>query len=326
MSEDRSTAGSGAGGGGGGTEEKKPINNRDVDVSVCLSSRQQPCDDVTHTQRLLIALIVLATLLLLTVIIVLVGIFQTRCSLTNFPNNGTPSLDTDTGPVKPDYSHLRWSNIRLPRSVIPTSYSVTLRIDLDTFTFSGSVEIDVHTTSATDLIVLHVGSLVVDSNDLFLVRLAKSEGNDDDGGIRERFVSAAAARVNDLFLLETAVELKALGEYRIVFGNFTGVLTDDLRGLYRSSYRDQAGKTRSVASYDILWFNRVRFDLTFSDYYYSAILLLEEIQHRRLFSCTVKITVFLREKSGRFNCMGGMRNAARIFSGNFVSNVRETDI
>lgn len=51
---------------------------------------------------------------------------------------------------------------------------------------------------------------------------------------------------NEQLVLETIQQLKPDVKYTIRFVNYSGQIGDDLRGLYRSSYRDENGTQRSV--------------------------------------------------------------------------------
>ena len=52
------------------------------------------------------------------------------------------------------------------------------------------------------------------------------------------------SRVRELFILETSTTLRQGQLYRISFFQYRGVIGDDLRGLYRSKYRDNLGRLR----------------------------------------------------------------------------------
>lgn len=134
----------------------------------------------------------------------------------------------------------RWTDIRLPRSVVPFFYRLTLRVDMDQFSFSGSVEIDVNATGETDFIVLHMTSLTVDPKNVFIVDDPDSEAE----GLRESFRRVTVSPVHDLFILETRRMLRQGSKHRILIRGFTGFISEDLRGLYRSVYKDQNGRLK----------------------------------------------------------------------------------
>jgi len=49
-----------------------------------------------------------------------------------------------------------------------------------------------------------------------------------------------------LLIVDTAAPLRRGRRYRIAFSQYRGVIADDLRGLYRSTYRDKQGQQRYV--------------------------------------------------------------------------------
>ncbi len=51
---------------------------------------------------------------------------------------------------------------RLPRTVIPSRYELTLRPDLDAATFSGSIHVALTVQEATDTVVLNAIELEID--------------------------------------------------------------------------------------------------------------------------------------------------------------------
>jgi len=70
--------------------------------------------------------------------------------LSDFADDGTP---------------LPWTDIRLPRSVVPLSYSLRLRVDPSRDWFHGAVIINVTVKDDTRMIVLHASSLDVAGTD-----------------------------------------------------------------------------------------------------------------------------------------------------------------
>lgn len=163
--------------------------------------------------------------------------------------NSTVDGGTTKGPGRGGPSPgilLRWNEIRLPRSVVPSFYRLKLRVDMDQFLFFGSVEIYVDVVSDTDFIVLHVNSLSIDpENVLLLLQEERKEEEDDEWEDEQESLKRTTASPNhDLFILETHEVLRRGSKRRIVISNFNGTINDDLRGLYRSVYKDHAGKLK----------------------------------------------------------------------------------
>jgi len=54
------------------------------------------------------------------------------------------------------------------------------------------------------------------------------------------------SRARELLIVETATLLRRASRYGIAFSQYRGVIGRDLRGLYRSTYRDERGQQRYV--------------------------------------------------------------------------------
>ena len=132
---------------------------------------------------------------------------------------------------------LPWSNIRLPRSLIPSVYGVELKIDLDLFVFSGSVSIQVAAREDTQYVIVHINDLNITESDISIT-------DDVAAGDVISIVHQLVQRTNQFLVLQTSPALRCGHNYTIRFGSFRGQLGDGLRGLYRSMYKDQQGETR----------------------------------------------------------------------------------
>jgi puromycin-sensitive aminopeptidase len=125
------------------------------------------------------------------------------------------------------------ADYRLPRSVIPTHYEITLEPNLDEATFTGSVVIDVGIAEPVMEIVLNAIELDIVSAEVVV------------GG---RTMTPAVS-------LDEVSERLTLGlDYSIPIGrasiriSFTGILNDQLHGFYRSTYTDPDGESRTIAT------------------------------------------------------------------------------
>lgn len=116
---------------------------------------------------------------------------------------------------------------RLPRAVTPERYELVLAPDLGTASFTGTMVVDAVAREAGDHIVLNAAELDVTSVTVDGVPAAFS-------------LDATTERLR----IDTPVEP---GPLRIDIA-FTGTLNDKLRGFYRSTYTDQAGDERVIAT------------------------------------------------------------------------------
>ena len=126
---------------------------------------------------------------------------------------------------------------RLSRGVVPRHYAIELEPDLDAATFAGTVAIDIDITEPANAIVLNAAELSIVSARLF---------------------GAGAETVDLDYTLDSESERLRLyrraghggfgpGPARLDIA-FNGVLNDQLRGFYRSTYTDDAGDTHTIAA------------------------------------------------------------------------------
>ena len=124
---------------------------------------------------------------------------------------------------------------RLPTTVRPTRYRLTLTPDLRKFTFAGSVAIEVEVAGATSTITLHASELAISTASLTTAggKAIKAK----------RIAMNEKAETATLTLERPAPKGKAVLELA-----FTGTLNDQLRGFYRSQYAGPDGKPRYLAT------------------------------------------------------------------------------
>lgn len=120
---------------------------------------------------------------------------------------------------------------RLPRHVTPTHYDIRLELDLSTFTFVGSVGIDVAVSEATSELVLNSAEIEIKSaslsGDIEITEIAYDEK-------MERATMTLGGKVEP-------------GTYRLDI-EYSGIINDQLRGLYRSVYKDADGVEHPLAT------------------------------------------------------------------------------
>ena len=132
----------------------------------------------------------------------------------------------------PEDSEARY---RLPRSVIPRRYSLTVEPDLDAATFSGTQEVRVSVLEQTTEIVLNALEL-----ELFAASLTAADGSQVE--IAKIRMDPEAERAH-LELQSPA----APGEWTLSVG-FRGQFNRQLTGFYLSTYRDPSGEERRIGT------------------------------------------------------------------------------
>ncbi len=141
------------------------------------------------------------------------------------PKGEEMNLDDSPGSMDP---------YRLPRHIIPIRYDLRLELDLATATFTGRETIVLTVTQATSTIIMNAVDLTISS--------AILEG-------------ASSTRLEATVKLEDSTQRCQLtfpqsvtpGEWRLHL-IFQGKLNDQLRGFYRSTYKDPAGVTHTMAA------------------------------------------------------------------------------
>lgn len=122
---------------------------------------------------------------------------------------------------------------RLPRTVTPSRYDLTLEPDLEAATFTGEVLITVDVHEQVDEIVLNAIEL-----DLFRVELFVDPGDRREGTVE---LDEEAERATLRF---GAPVPPGRAELHI---EFSGTLNDKLHGFYRSTFTDDQGVERTLA-------------------------------------------------------------------------------
>ncbi|TKB77414.1 MAG: M1 family metallopeptidase [Nitrospira sp.] len=123
---------------------------------------------------------------------------------------------------------------RLPRHVIPTRYDLRLEPDLSTATFTGHVTITVTVLQATQTILLNAVDLALQS--------AVVEGPNRQPLKASIELEPKTQRARLSF--QEAIDPD---EWKLVL-SFEGKLNDQLRGFYRSTYKDSSGAMQTLAA------------------------------------------------------------------------------
>ena len=126
---------------------------------------------------------------------------------------------------------------RLPGGVVPRHYAIELEPDLETATFAGRVAIDIEVTEPSATIVLNAAELSI-----VAARL-------DTPGGEPVELDHACAEESERLTLSTPDGAGGFepGPARLDIA-FTGVLNDQLHGFYRSTFTDDSGATRTIAT------------------------------------------------------------------------------
>ena len=127
------------------------------------------------------------------------------------------------------------SPYRLPPNVRPTAYRLTLTPDLENFTFTGHVSIDLQVSEDTGRVLLNAAEL----------EITAASVTDAYGGPMPAsgiLLDEKRERVFLTFPREIATGRATLSM------EFSGILNDQLRGFYRCRYTDADGAERNMAA------------------------------------------------------------------------------
>jgi puromycin-sensitive aminopeptidase len=123
---------------------------------------------------------------------------------------------------------------RLPGTVEPIRYEITIAPDLETFSFQGQETVDLKILQTTDTIKLNAADLNVRSGSLLMNGRTIDSTNIDLDHEQETVTFSFN-------------ESLPIGEYTLVT-EFDGTLNDQLKGFYRSQYLDDSGQTCYLAT------------------------------------------------------------------------------
>ncbi|MEY2966143.1 MAG: hypothetical protein RLY50_193 [Actinomycetota bacterium] len=116
---------------------------------------------------------------------------------------------------------------RLPRTVLPRRYELSLSPNLASASFTGTVSIECEAVEAADEIVLNAKELEI--------RSVRVNGGDAPFHVHEETERLVVSSI----VAPGTVSLEI---------SFTGVLNDKLRGWYRSTFTDESGTERVIAT------------------------------------------------------------------------------
>jgi len=147
---------------------------------------------------------------------------------------GSSDAGTNRAPrVATDGQRFPWDRMRLPQTVVPLHYNLTLHPNMNTLHFTGELLIEVEVLEDTTTIVLHSSELLISGAWLSA-----------PGELPRplRFLEHPASE--QLALLSDRVLAKG-GTYEVQL-EFSANLSDSFHGFYKSSYRTSSGEIRWV--------------------------------------------------------------------------------
>ena len=127
------------------------------------------------------------------------------------------------------------ADFRLPRTVVPRHYTITIEPDLESSTFKGSQVVDVDVNEPVDVILLNALDLAITRAELV---------EPATGQRRTASVTSQAGHERVALTLDAAAD-PGMWELHV---EWTGELNDQLHGFYRSTYTLEDGQKKVLAT------------------------------------------------------------------------------
>lgn len=130
-------------------------------------------------------------------------------------------------------------DVRIPPDLVPTYYNLELKPDIysgdpDQFRHEGSVEIFLNCTKSTSVIIVHINDLTIDRSSIRVVSLTSGQS-----APRLRHTEEDKAR--QFYKVYLTGQLQEGHRYSL-FMTFSAKLTNNLYGLYYSTYEENGVK------------------------------------------------------------------------------------
>lgn len=165
-------------------------------------------------------------------LICLIAVLSRTCDIPKSTKDEKQQQPEKPKPIGKSCIGFPWSEIRLPSTLTPIHYDLTVHPNISEQTFTGRVIVHFKADQSTSLIVLHAKTLVID---------------DDEVSLRNRRVKSwQLCDVKEQMAIY-ADRSYSTGEEDYLTISFKGNLSDHLRGLYRSSYKTKSGERKYVA-------------------------------------------------------------------------------
>ena len=202
----------------------------------------QRCKQLVCSKRT--AVIIVTLLCIIIIGIALIAAFarpsESICYTGAAPTH-SPHVEASTPPTATNGEKFPWEDIRLPSTIIPSNYDISLHPNLSTFHFTGNVTIQIKALSDTNFIVFHARDLNFSSYELIHFKSEKKKEGEKEKKIN--IIKDLHYPRHQQVYLELAGKLQGGKEYVLKIG-FTGVLSNNMAGFYRSSYTTSKGERR----------------------------------------------------------------------------------
>eukprot|EP00795_Rhopilema_esculentum_P003673 gene3673-14933_t len=145
-----------------------------------------------------------------------------------------PTQGPTNAPTKPPCTGGPWCNVRLPGDVTPYHYNLAIKADVDGLKFNGTQTMFFKVTKSTKYFLFHYKEMMITGWRIF------TKGRSSEIKIK----SGLPKPLNEFFAIETEAEMP-IGDYEAEI-HFMANVSIKLTGFYKSTYKNQMGKTRTL--------------------------------------------------------------------------------
>ena len=163
---------------------------------------------------------------------VLIGLVTFYAARADLPTTDDREPTAEPEPTAAG-KHQKVTDVRLPRHLSPELYTLELVpfIVPDNFTIRGNVEIQMLCNEASNNVTLHVADILVENSTVTL--------KETDTGREIRITGHDYDKDREFYISKLGETLQPGKKYSIKIA-YTAYLKDNLKGFYRSVYKDQA--------------------------------------------------------------------------------------
>ncbi|XP_053510304.1 leucyl-cystinyl aminopeptidase [Ictalurus furcatus] len=191
-------------------------------------SRQQPSGSCLMPSAK--TMVVGVLLLVFIASLVMVIYFLPKCTFSKEGCHNASSALEVIYPISKNGELFPWTHLRLPTSVRPVDYKISLHPNLSTMTFRGSVAITVEVLQETKKVVLHSSDIQI-----------------QNATFQDKEVKILEYQPWQQIAIKLSEDLKK-GQKYVLNINYSANLSSSYDGFYNSSYTDTSGKRRVLAA------------------------------------------------------------------------------
>ncbi|XP_072288663.1 leucyl-cystinyl aminopeptidase isoform X2 [Eucyclogobius newberryi] len=198
-------------------------------------SRQSPSGSCSRPSARTMVVCVLLLVIVVAMSMVLYLLPECTFTKSGCPKQNKTSPPETVYPISSNGEVFPWAQLRLPQSIRPLSYSLTLNPDLDKMTFTGCTVITMFVRHNTKHVVLHGVNL----------NFTKATFKIGDG--KATAVTVLEYKPKQQIAVKFTEELKA-GQLCVLTLDYTADLSHSYDGFYNSSYTDKEGTKKVLAA------------------------------------------------------------------------------